>query len=974
MNYWAMRKLIFFAFLLLVKPATLCSQQALPFIEWYDSKVTKYFPQTWVTESSPSGELVVGHGLGISMFNGSRWWNPAFNDRMIDVGRKSLGGSVHGVVYDSLRDVFWIGGSSIFGRLEKSSSENSSVWEYFDKNELLPDSLADFGEIYFMASHKGNIFFASSKFLFWITPENVIGVHSFVSKLLPSGNELFLFDRANNITRWNGERFESFAGISESIGFMGEIDGSHQVVLRDGRILRLEGNSVKSTRFLHPENKPLGFVYCGLVLQDGGFALATVNDGLYVFDAKGENMLHLHEQNGLKSSMILHLRQDRFGSVWAATGKGVHRIDVTVPIRKFGKSEGFPAVFSVAERQGNYFLAAESGLMILDENLALKSQINSFSGVSKPMVALRNAVVMNWVTVGLVAFDEGGDELARFFEQGQCFALHKIPTSDHEFLAGFSNVVLHLKFNGQAFSVLKRWPLKGVARSVFLDSKERIWIDNANKQIQWSQFSNPKKDTSLWRTVAYPQTNRLKNSDFVEIGQKITIGTTEGIFVWNEKNSSFERPDPDFPLSSFPQNHFSQFARSSDKIWMVNSLSIESVLTTAAQEPPKNGFFALVQPEQTEQLFVDSKKRVWMVNGEGAIVADSTVLEVPEWKFSAHIGAVLTLEDSLLFDRTIFSPFSKTMFSLPFEEASLKFEVSVPFYIGSDQILYQFRLNGLDQNWSAWTNRASKEFTFIREGNYEFQVRAKNAFGQLSEIDGVRFSVLPPWYRTFWAYALYAILVMGFFYVIYRIRLAQILKVERLRLSLAGDLHDEVSATLSSISFFAQAIDSEGEQEKRQRFVNLISESAGDAKGKISDIIWAINPENDNWSSFLLKMQRFAQDTLTSLRISFDIDIVDDIPGELNMHVRQQLWMMFKEMLTNAARHSQASHITVHLSYANNMLRLIVADDGIGMPQSEDSIGNGLKNIRRRADNIGAKVTLHSAVGSGTRWELEIKL
>ncbi|HBQ59979.1 MAG TPA: histidine kinase, partial [Balneolaceae bacterium] len=214
----------------------------------------------------------------------------------------------------------------------------------------------------------------------------------------------------------------------------------------------------------------------------------------------------------------------------------------------------------------------------------------------------------------------------------------------------------------------------------------------------------------------------------------------------------------------------------------------------------------------------------------------------------------------------------------------------------------------------------------------------------------------------------------GILYTAYRIRVNQLLRVERIRNSIASDLHDEVSATLSSISYFAQAIQSDKVTGDKNRFVRLIADSAGDAKEKITDIVWAINPEHDDWTGFLSKCRRYASDLLESKNISYSLKITEHIPGKLDMQLRQHLWLIFKEMVTNAARHSEANNLDIIIKVKDGMFSLVVQDDGTGMDVDGVKKGNGLININKRAELIGAEVDLRTSEGFGTRWKLNVRV
>src|SRR5690606_5813634 len=100
--------------------------------------------------------------------------------------------------------------------------------------------------------------------------------------------------------------------------------------------------------------------------------------------------------------------------------------------------------------------------------------------------------------------------------------------------------------------------------------------------------------------------------------------------------------------------------------------------------------------------------------------------------------------------------------TLPYAENSIRFSVGAasfdrrPHEPAAQQ--FQYLLQGFDTGWSRWTDEIRKDYTNLPEGDYAFQVRARSADGRLSRTAAFSFSILPPWYRTPWGYAGYALL------------------------------------------------------------------------------------------------------------------------------------------------------------------------------------------------------------------------
>ena len=206
-------------------------------------------------------------------------------------------------------------------------------------------------------------------------------------------------------------------------------------------------------------------------------------------------------------------------------------------------------------------------------------------------------------------------------------------------------------------------------------------------------------------------------------------------------------------------------------------------------------------------------------------------------------------------------------------------------------------------------------------------------------------------------------------YIFYRFRIHYLLKEEKTRNQIARDLHDDLSGTLSSISFFSEAAKRVHEDSSEsKRFLSIIDESATEAKEKINDIIWAIDPSNDDWISFLKKCKRFASDTLDSHDINYKLDFSEDLDLPLTLKIRQNIWLIFKECIINLAKYSQAKTAIIQFKKQGDMVILQITDDGIGFQPDEVQEGNGLKNIKYRATAIGASAKLETTIGEGTSW------
>ena len=143
----------------------------------------------------------------------------------------------------------------------------------------------------------------------------------------------------------------------------------------------------------------------------------------------------------------------------------------------------------------------------------------------------------------------------------------------------------------------------------------------------------------------------------------------------------------------------------------------------------------------------------------------------------------------------------------------------------------------------------------------------------------------------------------------------------------------------------------------------------------MGDIVWAINPRRDRLGDLVQRMRRFAGDTLGAK----DIDVVLRAPAadarlRLGVDVRRQVYLVFKESVTNAVRHAGCSRVEIDLEISAGALSLNIADDGRGFQPAEGGDGHGLASMRHRADELGGRLDVESTPGSGTVVRLSIPL
>jgi signal transduction histidine kinase len=227
-----------------------------------------------------------------------------------------------------------------------------------------------------------------------------------------------------------------------------------------------------------------------------------------------------------------------------------------------------------------------------------------------------------------------------------------------------------------------------------------------------------------------------------------------------------------------------------------------------------------------------------------------------------------------------------------------------------------------------------------------------------------------PFYRTWWfPFAIVTLLAL-LASLIYRARFERRLALERLRAGIATDLHDEIGSGLTQISLYGELIRRESDP-RVAAWADTVGAQARGLSEALRDLVWAIDPEKESWDAVELRMKDWATGLLGPQGIAFEIEgRADDGVRPLPASVRRNVLLVFKEALHNAVRHAACQRVEVRWRFTRDVLWLCIRDDGRGFELNSVSRGNGLRNIERRASELGATVQVRSAPGKGTSIEL----
>lgn len=198
-------------------------------------------------------------------------------------------------------------------------------------------------------------------------------------------------------------------------------------------------------------------------------------------------------------------------------------------------------------------------------------------------------------------------------------------------------------------------------------------------------------------------------------------------------------------------------------------------------------------------------------------------------------------------------------------------------------------------------------------------------------------------------------------------RNTQKLKVQTLRNKIASDLHDDVGGTLTSIRLYSEIAKKQTKDQQVSVLLDKIGRNAGEIIHSMSDIVWMINPKYDTFGSVLSRMENFAAEILAPQEIQYTIKKDTDVENlKLSMETRQNIFMIFKEAIHNAAKHADCQTVSIHLSRSKDQLQMNITDDGSGFDERAIQRGNGLSSMESRAAGMHGTITVAASPGRGT--------
>lgn len=726
------------------------------------------FHEVWAITSDPKGRIFVGTKDGISVFDGEEWelYETATGttvrslalgqDGRIYVGQK---GDIGVMKPDSLGALTYI---SLLEEVAYAGGDFSDVWEIH--------ALQD--ETYFQTS---------SGFMRYNGEElEVIESEAGVHTSFRIGDRLIARERGVGLV----EVIESSTSLLEGGDFFSEMrvfvlfEQTHDrwlVGTRDNGFFQYNptNGAVKHMKSEADSVLRSAWLYGGVELAPHKYALATLGEGMVIIDHRGNLINHYRavDESGDQHIQKLHVSHD--GSLWIGKkSSGVTVTQAASSLLRIGEKSGITGVINgIHAAPNNIRLSSSSGLYtaIMDQR---SSRIQS-------SFVPHDSVVIAWdysafLEGDLVASDDGlwyyATENVQKLINGQTFTVVVDPIDTRVVWAGTKSGVMRVSYNGHLVET-QDYQLKSEIREIrFDETKSRLWaIAERDSVFKISVGS----DRHLKEVRAYPVESSKMGDGIVTaiVDGQLSYAAGRAIVTYNSFSEDFVELDLGLALTDASQVRTSVLAFTqapSGDLWIALEDSVAVISTQFSGVGFRLPSALRFGRSSTSSILADSTGVVWFNNGSELIRYDPKYDVTGQKVFNAHIASVKTASDGEpLFGGFYRAPHggiadAQPDWSIPtldFEQRNLTFQFSATEFINPEAVQYRYRVDGSEPgDWTEWSDEREVLTASLDEGAYAMVVQAKDEIGRLSTTASYRFVILPPWYRTLWAYLAYFVL------------------------------------------------------------------------------------------------------------------------------------------------------------------------------------------------------------------------
>tara|TARA_Y100001980_G_C14556878_1_gene352188 strand:- start:46260 stop:49184 length:2925 start_codon:yes stop_codon:yes gene_type:complete len=722
--------------------------------------------QNWDITQDQRGFIYVANNFGLLEYDGRIWKNHTVDNNT----------RVRSVYVNDQNKIF-IGGQNQFGYFEPDPNGNLVFTSLY---EQLAGEARDLDDIWKIVRFRDMILFSSFKGLAMYDGQSVkrIDPQFEIGLVFNLADRLFIHSPGKGLLTWDGQNFtlipnSQFLGNDLISGIIPYRNNGLLIFQKNGSVYQYESTifrkwEIDFTDFL--ENAIVNMV---TPLSNNNIALATQNSGLIIVSPEGKLLQHLTKDKGLNDRTVLAIYEDQFSNLWVGQNNGITLVELASPFSLINEQTGLPGTgYAAAYHQNKIYLGTSNGLYYQQENTNPLTMDDTYQFVEGS-----NGQVYNIQQIGtdlLLAHHKGA-----FYITGDKTRPIFTSTGTWKFIKPNSSSKLILGTYEGFFSIddlthpnpKKIGDFAESSRVFEMINDTTLFMTHGYKGVYKLTFNHD--FTDLLKQQFYGADNGFPSNILINVyklGDQLVFPAETGVFTYDPDSDHFIHNDL---LESYlgTDDHIRELAYDMNGniyYYSVNSLGYLERTSFGKYEKHEVPFNRIRKylSDDFENITIIDHENIFFGAKEGFIHYNPGIPHQQDQPFKTYIREITSVTDTL---RTLYGGAGHSLLdepSIPANFSSLKFSFSSPYFNGQDDLQYQYKLEHFEQDWSEWSGVTEKEYTNLYEGDYIFSVRAKNAFGQISEPAIFKFSVFPPWYRTRMAFFLYFLSVVSIFGIV----------------------------------------------------------------------------------------------------------------------------------------------------------------------------------------------------------------
>lgn len=722
---------------------------------------------------------------GVLVYDGKTW-------TLIQTPMQSV---IRSLGMDDQGKIF-VGSLDDFGYLDK---QKNGSYKYISLGDKIKPELRAMGNVWQTIVHNNNVYFETETGLyswngehigFWPWPDpdayHLCFLWNGKIYLQETGQGLMILEKDRFVIAPGGEFFKT----KRIYNILQLKNNTIQLATQYDGLFRYDGRSTKPFPTKADNFFRANQIYCGAMLPDSLFVYGTRLGGAVITDQQGSVRYLINDKTGLPTNIALGLTVDNEGNLWFSLDNGISKFEINNGMSSFDMRNGLEgAVNSFCRYNGKLYVATNSGLYALTPG--------SFPGYppSFKKVPFINRSCFRLLTVGdrmLVSSNDGlfemtGEDVRQINETG-AYAIHRYRDASTRVVVGFGNQLKSLKLSNG------RWQEAGNVNDVKIDVVDfqenysgRVWLSSYSQGAALLSF--PEENGSV--NYDDPAIRYFGPADGLPEGS-VTVNYIAGEEIFQVGNK------PRIFKYDYDAGRFNEDPNFVAKLGLEDS----NIFPVTDEDEAGNFFFRTMPDDETKQQiillspgdrnsfasarfdisrisehvhihFYQEGNILWFGGADGIVRYEMPEGNQPAKPFNTYINKIILLGDSVFFQGAG-NPQQNLTF--PYLSNSFRFEFTSTNFAAEERNQFQYKLEGYDDSWSDWTTENIKEYPRLWEGNYTFMVRSRNYAEQAGATAHFAFSVAPPWFRSFFAYAVYFIAVAILVWVFVRWRLQNVLE------------------------------------------------------------------------------------------------------------------------------------------------------------------------------------------------------